>query len=216
MTLAAASLALPLTLGDPMLSPRLQPLFTVSAAPETGRYFEHRAATGRTAEMLVGAELNILWSNAAGLALLARRDPVSLAEDRLILSQRLQEDSLRAFLADLNEQPGVWALQAQTGWLVRAEPITPADAPPAWLLTWQAMGPADRYLWADVGAHLHLTPAETRVLLRLLEGSTIEHAADSLFISIQTARTHVRRIYAKLGVKCREQLFAVALPYRWG
>lgn len=199
-----------------MLAPRIPPLSSQPAAAETGRYFEHRAATSRTAEMLVGAELTVLWANAAALALLARRDPVSLGEDRLILSQRRQEDSLRAFLAALDGKTGVWALQAESGWLVRAETIAPADAPPVWLLTWQAMDPADRYLWADVGAHLRLTPAETRVLLRLLDGATVEQAADQLSVSVHTARTHVRRVYAKLGVNSREQLFATVLPYRWG
>lgn len=183
---------------------------------DAGRYFDHRAATCRVAEMLVGAELELLWSNAAALALMARRGAVSFGDNRLILSQRRQEDSLRSFLANLADTVGLWILQADDAWLVRAEAIAPADAPPVWLLTWQAMDEADRYLWADIGEHLRLTPSETRVLLKLLDGSTVEQASGQLSVSVQTTRTHVRRIYAKLGVKSREQLFAVALPYRWG
>lgn len=192
------------------LSPASKPGTDVS------RYFEHRAATGRAMEMIVGAELELLWTSAAALALASRRGPVSLGDDRLVLPQRRQEDSLRAFLAKLGEACGVWALEAGGRWLVRAEPIAPVDAPPAWMLTWQAMDQIDRYLWADIGESLRLTPSETRILRSLLNGQSIEQTASRFDVSIQTARTHVRRIYAKLGVNNREQLFAAVLPYRWG
>ncbi len=184
--------------------------------PEAASYFDHRAATCRSPEMLVNAELEVLWSNAAALSLMSRRGPVSLSDNRLILPLRRQEDSLRAFLTGLDEGAGVWALKVDDSWLVRAEPIAPADAPPAWLLTWQAMAHADRYLWSDIGAHLRLTPSETRILLSLVDGLTVDAAASQLTISVQTVRTHVRRIYAKLGVSNRETLFAAVLPYRWG
>ncbi|MEY4554906.1 MAG: hypothetical protein RL093_25 [Pseudomonadota bacterium] len=183
---------------------------------EATRYFDHRAATCRSAEMLVSAELEVLWSNAAALALMLRGGPVRLSDNRLILPQRRQEDSLRAFLTTLNEGAGVWALKAEDSWLVRAETIVPPAASPAWLLTWQAMGDPDRYLWSDIGANLRLTPSETRILRSLLDGMSVDQTAGQLSVSVQTARTHVRRIYAKLGVSNREQLFAAVLPYRWG
>lgn len=189
---------------------------TVRSASEGARYFDHRAATCRSAEMLVSAELEVLWSNAAALALMSRRGPVRLSDNRLILSLRRQEDSLRAFLTGLGEGAGVWAMKAEERWLVRAETIAPADAPPAWLLTWQAMADPDRYLWSDIGVHLRLTPSETRILRSLVDGLTVDQAASQLAVSVQTVRTHVRRIYAKLAVSNREQLFAAVLPYRWG
>lgn len=187
-----------------------------SSVPEAAHYFDHRAATGRSPEMLVSAELELLWSNAAALALMSRRGPVRVSDSRLILSQRREEDSLRTFLTGLDEGTGVWALKSEDGWLVKAETIAPPNVPTAWLLTWQAMAQVDRYLWSDVGAHLRLTPSETRILLNLLQGFTVDETAAQLAVSVQTARTHVRRIYAKLGVSNREQLLAIALPYRWG
>lgn len=212
----AGKMRVSVTRGDLMLAPRLLPTPAPHASAEAARYFDHRAATARTPEMLVGAELDVLWANAAALSLTGRRGQISLGDNRLVLSPRRQEDGLRTFLAGLGETAGVWVLPAEEVWLVRAEPVAPAEAPRAWLLTWQAMNRPDRYLWADIGAHLRLTPSETRILLSLLDGSTVAQTAAELSVSIQTARTHVRRIYAKLGVGNREQLFAVALPYRWG
>jgi DNA-binding CsgD family transcriptional regulator len=77
------------------------------------------------------------------------------------------------------------------------------------------MGGDGRHLWADINAALGLTRSEARLLHYLLDGRTVDEAAVDLTISVQTARTHVRRIYAKLGVSNREQLFATALRYRW-
>ena len=189
---------------------------TTRRGPDVSRYFEHRAATGRAMEMLVSAELELLWTSAAALAQASLPGPFSLSNDRLILPQRRQEEGLRAFLAGLGAGAGVWALEADGRWLVRAEPIAPGEAPRAWLLTWQAMDRADRYLWADIGLALRLTPSETRILHSLLNGHTVDQSADRLAVSVQTVRTHVRRIYAKLGVNSREHLFAAVLPFRWG
>ncbi len=166
--------------------------------------------------MLVGSDLEVLWINAAALSLTSGRSQVSVGDNRLILSPRRHEESLRSYLAGMGAEPGLWVLKADEAWLVRVEPIAPPAASTAWMLTWQAMDGDDRYLWADLGAHLGLTPSETRILRSLLDGSPVDETAAQLSISVQTARTHVRRIYAKLGVSNREQLFAVALPYRWG
>ena len=199
-----------------MLAQRLLSPSTCLAPSAATAYFDHQAATSRTPVMLVGADLDVLWTNAAALGLSSRRCQISLGDDRLILSPSRHEDGLRAFLAEMGEDPGAWVFDADEAWLVRVDPISPADAPPAWLLTWQLMDGEDRYLWADLGAHLNLTPSETRILRSLLDGSSVDETAAQLSISVQTARTHVRRIYAKLDVSNREQLFAVALPYRWG
>lgn len=199
-----------------MPAPRPLKSSPVLATAGVGHYFDHRAATGQAIEMLVGAELNVLWLNAAALTLVSRPGPVSLADNRLILPQRRHEDALRAFLAGVEQGAAAWALHAEEPWLVRAEAIAPPDSATAWLLTWQAKDHAGRYMWSDFGAHLRLTPSETRILHSLVDGSTVDQTAELLGVSVQTARTHVRRIYGKLGVNNREQLFATVMPYRWG
>lgn len=54
-----------------------------------------------------------------------------------------------------------------------------------------------------------LTPAETRVADLLARGATKQQAAGELFISFHTVDTHLRAIYAKLGVRSRVELARV-------
>jgi DNA-binding CsgD family transcriptional regulator len=190
----------------------------VSLAPglEPSAYFAHRTATGRTAELLVGSDLEILWVNAAALSLAAGSGAYVFASGRLILPLRQQEEAFQAFL-DALEGPGAWHLKSGAGrWLVRAEPIAPPQRPRAYLLTLHAMSAEERYLWADLAAATGLTPSEARIVKLLIEGLRLDEAAQRLGIAIQTARTHIRRSYHKLGVSSREEMFSRILEYRLG
>lgn len=54
-----------------------------------------------------------------------------------------------------------------------------------------------------------LSPAETRVLARLLQGESLEKAAAGLNISRTTAKTHLSRLFAKTGTKRQAALIAL-------
>lgn len=60
--------------------------------------------------------------------------------------------------------------------------------------------------------HSALTPRETQVLQRLLEGSTTREIAESYGIGQQTVKNYVTVIYEKLGVRGRTQLLRTCLP----
>ena len=51
-----------------------------------------------------------------------------------------------------------------------------------------------------------LSNRETEVVLLLLEGRSLRYIQNELYISEGTARTHVKRIYAKLGVHSKQEL----------
>jgi DNA-binding CsgD family transcriptional regulator len=53
---------------------------------------------------------------------------------------------------------------------------------------------------------LDLTPAETRLAIALFKGQSVEGYAKESGISINTARWHVKQIYAKTGVKRQSEL----------
>jgi DNA-binding CsgD family transcriptional regulator len=66
---------------------------------------------------------------------------------------------------------------------------------------------------ADLEPVFGVTPAEQRTLVLLLQGSSVTEIAAELQKSVLTVRTHVKRLYAKLGVQSREQMFARVGPF---
>lgn len=56
-----------------------------------------------------------------------------------------------------------------------------------------------------------LTPAEARVAIVLLEGSSAKGVANYLDVSFNTVRTQIKEIYAKLGVDSRARFVKLML-----
>jgi DNA-binding NarL/FixJ family response regulator len=76
-------------------------------------------------------------------------------------------------------------------------------------------GPAPADTPADASDRLaELTERETQVLRLVAEGYANSEIADLLFIAESTAKTHVKRILAKVGARDRAQ--AVVIAYRGG
>ena len=54
-----------------------------------------------------------------------------------------------------------------------------------------------------------LTPTEIEVANAVADGLTNQQAAERLFMSVPTVKTHLRHIFAKLAIDNRSQLVAV-------
>lgn len=59
-----------------------------------------------------------------------------------------------------------------------------------------------------------MTPAELRVLRKLESISSVQELAQSLYVSRSTVKTHLHRIYRKLGVSGRDEAIAAARRMR--
>jgi len=59
-----------------------------------------------------------------------------------------------------------------------------------------------------------LTKRETEILLLIAEGQTKSQIAFTLFINLNTVRTHVKNIYAKLNVKSKSEAIKLAKMMR--
>lgn len=57
-----------------------------------------------------------------------------------------------------------------------------------------------------IAASRSLSPRETEVFMLLAKGKDAKAVAEELYVSFNTARTHIRNIYAKLGVHSRHEL----------
>ena len=53
-----------------------------------------------------------------------------------------------------------------------------------------------------------LSPREREVLTRLLRSYNPQQVAETLDISVNTVRNHLKNVYRKLGVHSREELFS--------
>jgi len=73
-----------------------------------------------------------------------------------------------------------------------------------WLVNHSAPGPQQAVLFGD------LTPRELVILQRLNHRGSYTEIARELFVSTNTVKTHVRNVYAKLGVTNRGSALAAA------
>jgi len=76
---------------------------------------------------------------------------------------------------------------------------------------------ADRHYalqWANLAEIFNLTPAEHRIVSLLLNGLGADAIVDELHLSINTVRTHIKHVYEKLQISCREELWRLLAPYR--
>jgi DNA-binding CsgD family transcriptional regulator len=100
--------------------------------------------------------------------------------------------------------------------VLRTVPVMPASResvdPARFLMVLELPGePADE-AWLDhLCVHHRITPAERRVMSRLMRGDTPREMTDGLKVSYATVRTHLRALYAKTG--CRRQAELVQLGF---
>lgn len=98
-------------------------------------------------------------------------------------------ESTPAFVTSAQQIAGV---QSQTP----AEPFAEADKPVPW---WKLR-------MENIALAFGLTKRELDILIELGKGKDIQTIAGDLYISYNTARAHVRNIYAKCGVHSRHEL----------
>jgi DNA-binding NarL/FixJ family response regulator len=72
----------------------------------------------------------------------------------------------------------------------------------------QVLPPAGLEAHSGVGPEM-LTPREADVLELLQNGRSNGEIANTLHVSVETVRTHTRRVYRKLGVRSRRELQAL-------
>ena len=56
-----------------------------------------------------------------------------------------------------------------------------------------------------------ITPAESRVMMLIVQGMTIAETADVLGISLPTAKTHLARLFDKTGTSRQADLVRLAM-----
>lgn len=166
---------------------------------------------------IVSEGMRLIWANGAAERLFDAGEVFTAAEGVLQCADRSQDVVFRDFAARRRAEPEAWALRRPDGAhiVVRAEWLEFGGQEPASGLMFHTTTPS-RHVWADIGEIFGLTPAEVIIVKRMLAGASADEIAGALEISVETVRTHVRRIYGKIGASNREQLFSIVSPFRVG
>lgn len=167
-----------------------------------------------TARMLVEPDGCIVWLNASAQRMVDQRtDVLQRRQNRLTSVRRPDHARLAAFLEGggnrmlvLTPDGGGRAL------ILRGAFVDGWTRPVAAMVLHEPPAPGAIVL-ADLRPHFGLTTAESNVATRLVNGQTVDGIAESTGVSAETVRTHVRKLYGKLDVGTREELFATLFPY---
>jgi DNA-binding CsgD family transcriptional regulator len=169
----------------------------------------------------------ILKTNAAASELLAQRDGLSIVNGGLSAAYPGENHELRRLIEQVVSpggklRPGVVGGMSVSrssgrpslGVAVRAAPPTewsePSSRPAALVII---RDPEARVVASNeqLKRLYGLTPAEANLALHLMEGRTVDEAAQRLNVSRNTARCQIRAIFAKTGVTRQTELLRVLL-----
>ena len=166
------------------------------------------------AKLLVDETLRILWANPVALDWLRIGDCFKLMSGQLWMSHsqpQMQELIRRAEEADQGFCAPVEGAEAHV--IICAKRLANAKGERCFGVTARRTDrPSDSPLFG-VSEIFRVTPREMAVLRLLLAGRTAQEIANGQRISIETVRTHIRRIYTKLEVNSREGLFTRLRPF---
>lgn len=193
---------------------------------------ERTVYAGALERLSIGAVIldkkgRVLKSNHAADEILAERNGISLVQGGLQASYGSENRELHRLIdqaiAGHGEQgPGVVGAMSITrnaghgnlGILVRTAPITEWSEPANRAAAVVVIRDSESRVQASHALMKRLyglTPAESTLTLKLLDGLTVDEAAEELSISRNTARCQLRAIFAKTGVTRQTELLRLLL-----
>lgn len=169
--------------------------------------------------VVINPRRQVLWSNAAAAAMLVSPQPLVLHEERVELSKSIPSEPFEHYLATLGSSPARFLLNdpvAERGMLVTGWLLEQPESAPAIFLEFTLRElPLDARS-SGLAAQFGLTKSESTIvdLLALMEPP--KAIADRLGVSVNTIRTHIRRIYDKLDISTQAQLMRTVMAYCGG
>ena len=166
------------------------------------------------ARMLVDDQLLIRWSNSVAQTWLDSRKIISSTEGRLTVS-RFDED-VRDLLHRARYRPEGTCVPSGDGGshlILRARLVHAGQHSSIFGLSLRRSDDECVERAAGLAKAFGLTASEEGVLQLLFQGATAQQAADRLKVSVETVRTHIRRLYQKVGVGSREALLTQIRPF---
>ena len=163
--------------------------------------------------MIASQRLRLLWSNPAARAFLATNGLIVERRGELSGADESQQRALEQLVGAAAGAPATSVFRRDEGdaealCVVQARSVaTPGGQLGIGLQARQISTPHRYGDQEHLIEMFRLTAAEYQVLLDLMSGLTAVEVSDKRGSSVETIRTQIREIYAKLGVNSREKLF---------
>ena len=166
--------------------------------------------------LIVTEKCDIQWHNRAAERLLSRKIGIEARGNILTAIDGSSQTQLKALLQDARARPASICIEQARhhGWIVLRCVSVECAGNPLFCLAINLAGNGDVWSFDHLVECFGLTRAEHRVLQDLLAGYEAEALSARHGVSIETTRTHIKSIYAKVGVKTREALFARVRGFR--
>jgi DNA-binding CsgD family transcriptional regulator len=166
--------------------------------------------------LIVGEKFDIHWRNPAAERLLEQQIGLEARGNILTATDGASQSKLKCLLQEARHGPASVCIEQlrQIGWLVLRCVRVESDAKPMFCLAISRAGDGGTWTFDHLDECFELTRTEHRVLQDLLAGYEAETLSSRHGVSIETTRTHIKSIYAKVGVKTREALFARLRGFR--
>ncbi len=157
------------------------------------------------AAVLVGNGAVVLAANEAARKILQTRDGLYLEQDRL----RVRGHAVDAKLSQaLQARGGSFRIPRPSGessWLVQVFPVD-KRMPGAAVIFIVPHAATGSLAESDLVGLFDLSPQQARIALLLFEGDPTNDIGDRLGITRHTLKTHLRRLFAKLGITRQTEL----------
>ena len=168
--------------------------------------------------VVITPELKVLWCNHSATAMLIPPQPVFLHQNSLCLSPTVDAEPFHRFLAGLEaaverclvNDPAVERGILLSGWAIKRQEVS--------LIFLEFVLrelPLDSHN-SGMATQFGLTNAECDVIDILARMESAQAIATQLHVSVNTIRTHIRRIYSKLGITNQMQLMRTIVAYCGG
>jgi DNA-binding CsgD family transcriptional regulator len=180
--------------------------------------------------LLIDPDCRVLYQNSAGREINAQGDGLSVEAGRLLVGLSHQNTAMRSAVREIasNHEASLHRLEirrpsGKRPYRLVLLPLLDSGAVPlgvvppvaaALIIDPDSTPRTDPAMLREL---FSLTPAEARVTGLLVGGYSLEEAASELFVSIETVRTHTRRVLSKTATKRQGELISLVLrsiPFR--
>ena len=155
----------------------------------------------------------LVWCNAAAMRLLQGISPMVLRNGLLLTRRAATTNTFRTWLKALADEPSFHVVRGdatQGNVVIQAMAVSGSTDE---VVGCRLRSAGARAEIADLTVALGITPAQSGIVRRMILGSSLEQISEETGLSITTVRTHLRNIYARLGISSRDELFRLCLPY---